>query len=196
MDRGAAGKMIQKFNFKKTEIEGLYVINPFIASDNRGFFIKDYSQELFNNNGIEHDLKEVFYTISKKGVIRAMHFQRVHQQPKLVRCLSGSIFDVVCDLRKNSPTFKRWLSFELNSENNIELLIPGGCAHGYLVLEDSIVSYKCAEKFYGEYDDGIIWNDSTLNIKWPLDRVDDIILSEKDNNLQTFNEFIKNQSLI
>lgn len=188
--------MIQKFNFKKTEIEGLYVINPFIASDNRGFFIKDYSQELFNNNGIEHDLKEVFYTISKKGVIRAMHFQRVHQQPKLVRCLSGGIFDVVCDLRKNSPTFKRWLSFELNSENNIELLIPGGCAHGYLVLEDSIVSYKCAEKFYGEYDDGIIWNDSTLNIKWPLDRVDDIILSEKDNNLQTFNEFIKNQSLI
>lgn len=184
--------MIQKFCFEKTAIEGLFLIDPFCAWDLRGYFIKDYSKEVFEQNGIVHDLKEVFYTNSKKGVIRAMHFQRVKQQPKLVRCVYGKIYDVVCDLRKNSPTFKQWLSFELSEENKKELLIPAGCGHGYLVLEDSIVSYKCAEKFYGEYDDGIIWNDPDLAIDWGLDRVNNqIILSEKDKSLQTFAEFVK-----
>lgn len=181
--------MIQKFNFETTEIEGLFLIQPFMVADERGTFIKDYSKEVFEQNGIIYNLQEVFYTESHKGVIRAMHFQRVKQQPKLVRCVNGKIYDVICDLRKDSDTFGKWQGFELSSQNKKELLIPEGCAHGYLVLEEAIVSYKCSEKFYGEYDDGIIWNDNTLNIRWPLHLIDKIILSEKDKNLQTFNEF-------
>lgn len=130
------------------------------------------------------------FTFEKiKGVIRAIHFQREKTQPKLVRCLSGRIFDVVVDLRRDSKTFGKWQGFYLSGENNEELLIPGQCGHGYLVLEPSIVLYKCSEKFYGEFDDGIIWNESELNIQWPIEGIGDIILSGRDKNLQTFSEF-------
>ena len=186
--------MVQKFEFFKTDIEGLFEINTFNVSDVRGCFTKDYSKEVFEQNGIKHDLMEVFYTTSYKGVIRALHFQRVKQQPKLIRCIHGHIWDVVVDLRRGSKTFKQWRAFDLFGEVYKEILIPAGCAHGYLVLEDSIVSYKCAEKFYGEYDDGIMWNDSVINVEWPLDKVgglDKVILAEKDKNLQTFDEFIE-----
>jgi len=181
--------MIRQFSFEKTEIEGLILVKPFVADDIRGYFIKDYSEEIFKEAGIEHELKEVFYTSSHKGVIRAIHFQRNHPQAKLVRCVTGQIFDVVVDLRKDSKTFGKWKGFYLSEENKNELLIPGGCGHGYLVLEKSIVSYKCGEKFYGEFDDGIIWNDKEVNVIWPLEQVGDIILADKDNRLQTFKEF-------
>lgn len=185
--------MIQKFEFHETEILGLIEVTPFNADDIRGCFTKDYSKEVFENNGIYHDLAEVFYTTSYTGVIRALHFQRVKQQPKLVRCIWGHVWDVVVDLRKDSPTFKKWLAFDLIGEKHNEILVPAGCAHGYLVLEDSIVSYKCGEKFYGEYDDGIIWNDPEIGVAWPLDKVggiDRVILADKDKNLQTFTQFM------
>lgn len=182
-------QLIQNFMFTRTEIEGLIVIDPFVAFDERGYFIKDYSQEVFETEGIKYDLKEVFYTNSHKGVIRAIHFQREKQQAKLVRCVSGKICDVCVDLRKESPTFGKWLMFELSEANKKELLIPEGCGHGYLVLEPSIVSYKCAEKFYGEFDDGIKWDDKDIAIKWPIHLVETIIISDKDRNLQSFKEF-------
>lgn len=184
--------MIQKFEFRETNISGLIEVTPFNADDIRGCFTKDYSREIFEQNGIYHDLAEVFYTTSKKGVIRALHFQRVKQQPKLVRCIWGHVWDVVVDLRKDSPTFKKWLAFDLIGEKHNEILVPAGCAHGYLVLKDSIVSYKCGEKFYGEYDDGILWDDPDIGIKWPLELIggrDMIILADKDKNLQTFQKF-------
>lgn len=179
------------WNFEELPLKGAYLIQPFYAPDIRGGFVKDYSEEMFEKNGIEHDLKEVFYTISHKGVIRAIHFQLVKQQPKLVRCISGHVYDVIVDLRKDSPTYKQWLGFDLTGENMKELLVPAGFGHGYLVLEESIVSYKCAEKFYGEYDSGIMWNDPDLDVKWPLDRLDGspIILAEKDKNLMSFKEY-------
>lgn len=105
--------MLQKFEFRSTLIPGLIEIIPFKADDSRGAFIKDYSKEVFEKNGISHDLSEVFYTVSHRGVVRALHFQREYQQPKLVRCISGKIYDVVVDLRKNSPTFKQFVSFLL-----------------------------------------------------------------------------------
>ncbi len=185
--------MVQPFVFKETEIKGLIEITPFDAEDNRGFFTKDYSKEVFEANGITHNLAEVFYTTSYKGVIRALHFQRVKQQAKLVRCIHGHVWDVVVDLRKDSPTFKKWIAFDLIGEKHNEILVPEGCAHGYLVLEDSIVSYKCGEKFYGEYDDGIMWNDSDIDVKWPLDLIggiENLIISDKDLKLQTFKEFM------
>lgn len=184
--------MIQKFEFKELDLKGAYLINPFVATDVRGAFIKDYSKEVFEANGIVHDLKEVFYTVSYAGVIRALHFQRVCEQAKLVRCISGEIYDVIVDLRPDSDTFKQWRGFYLSEENKMELLIPEGFAHGYLVIKDSIVSYKCAEKFYGEYDDGIMWNDEDINVEWPLELVggiDKVILADKDKNLQTFKEY-------
>ncbi len=185
--------MVQKFEFKETEIEGLIEVTPFDAEDIRGCFTKDYSKEVFEANGIHHDLAEVFYTTSHRGVVRALHFQREKQQPKLVRCIHGHVWDVVVDLRKDSPTFRKWLAFDLIGEKHNEILVPAGCAHGYLVLEESIVSYKCAEKFYGEYDDGILWNDADLSVAWPLDLVggeDKVILSDKDMGLQTFAQFM------
>lgn len=185
--------MITPFSFKETEIKGLIEVTPFNADDVRGCFTKDYSKEMFAANGIDYNLAEVFYTTSHKGVIRALHFQRVMQQPKLVRCIYGHVYDVVVDLRKDSPTFKKWLAFDLTGENKKEILVPAGCAHGYLVLEHSIVSYKCSEKFYGEYDDGILWNDEDIAVKWPLELIggeEKVILADKDKNLQSFKKFM------
>lgn len=186
--------MIERFSFDKTQIPGLILVQPFFADDIRGGFIKDYSREVFAQNDIQYDLQEVFYTISHKRVIRALHFQREKQQPKLVRCIVGSVFDVVVDLRKDSPTFKKWLGFDMTGENRLELLVPSGCAHGYLVLEESVVAYKCAEKFYGEYDDGILWDDPDIAVNWPLDRIggiNNVILADKDKNLQSFATYMK-----
>ncbi len=184
--------MIQKFEFREAEIKGLFEITPFNADDIRGCFTKDYSREIFEQNGIEHEIAEVFYSTSKKGVIRGLHFQRVKEQAKLVRCISGHIFDVVVDLRAGSPTFKKWLGFELNEENCKEVLVPVGCAHGFLALNLSTVSYKCSECFCAEGDDGMRWNDPDIAIDWGLERiggVDKVILSEKDSKLQSLKEF-------
>lgn len=186
--------MIQKFAFEETVIKGLIKVTPFNADDIRGCFTKDYSKEVFEANGITHDLEEVFYTTSYKGVIRALHFQRERQQAKLVRCITGHVYDVVVDLRKDSSTFMKWLGFDLIGEEHTEILVPGGCAHGYLVLEDSIVSYKCGEKFFGGFDDGIMWNDPDINVQWPLELIggeENLILADKDKNLQSFKEFIE-----
>ena len=186
---------MQKWNFEKLDLEDAYKITPFFADDIRGGFLKDYSKEVFANNGIDYNLAEVFYTISHKGVIRAIHFQRVMQQPKLVRCVSGKVYDVIIDLRKDSPTFKKWQGFYLMGENMVELLVPAGFGHGYLVIEDSIVSYKCAEKFYGEYDSGIRYDDPDMGIVWPYKEIggkDKVINSVKDDNLQSFKQFMDN----
>lgn len=184
--------MIKTFDFKKTLFEGAFEITPFYATDERGGFVKDYNVDTFKANGIEHELKEVFYTISKKGVIRAIHFQLVKQQAKLVRCISGHVYDVIVDLRPNSATFGRWQGFNLTGENQKTLYIPQYFGHGYLVLEDSVVSYKCGEVFYGEGDSGIMYNDPDIDIQWPFEKIDGIknmIISEKDKCLMSFKNY-------
>lgn len=186
--------MITKFNFEELDLKGAYKIQPFYATDERGGFVKDYNVEMFRANGIEHELKEVFYTISKRGVIRATHFQLVKQQAKLVRCISGHVYDVIVDLRPNSPTFGQWRGFDLTGENHVELYIPQYFGHGYLVIEDSIVSYKCGEVFYGEGDSGIMYNDQDINIKWPFELiggVENLIISDKDKNLMSLKQYLE-----
>ena len=186
--------MSQKFKFIETELSGAYLICPFVAEDNRGAFIKDYNYDLFKQHGINHELKEVFYTVSHKGVIRAIHFQLVKQQAKLVRCVKGKVYDVIVDLRKDSATFGKWIAYELSEENHLSLYIPQFFGHGYLVLEDAIVSYKCAENFYAEGDSGIKYNDPDINIKWPFEKIggeDKLIISEKDKTLMSFNDYKK-----
>lgn len=178
------------FFFQELEFPEAYAIYPAVFEDERGSLTKDYSRRIFIHNGIDYGLEEVFYTQSYKGVLRGIHFQRIKEQPKLVRCLSGSIFDVIVDIRKDSPYFGQWRGFQLTGENCLELLIPGGFGHGYLVLEDAIVSYKCAAAYSGEYDDGIVWNDEELSIKWPIEEVSGkLIVSEKDKQLPTFSQY-------
>lgn len=186
--------MIQKFEFKELELSGAFEITPFYASDERGGFVKDYNLDTFKLNGIEHELKEVFYTISKKGVIRAMHFQLVKQQAKLVRCISGHVYDVIIDLRPYSPTFGKWLGFNLTGDNLKTIYIPQFFGHGYLVLEDSVVSYKCSEVFYNDGDSGIKFDDPDMGIKWPFEKIggiENLIISEKDKNLMSLKEYLE-----
>lgn len=184
--------MIQKFEFEKLNLDGAFLIKPFCATDERGAFIKDYNVETFKNNGINHELKEVFYTVSKKGVIRAIHFQLIRQQAKLVRCVKGKVYDVIVDLRPDSKTFGKWQGFTLSEENNLSLYIPKFFGHGYLVLEDSIVSYKCNEVFFAEGDSGITYNDKDINVAWPFEEIggqDKLIISEKDKSLMSLKEY-------
>lgn len=184
--------MIQKFSFEKTVLKDAYKIKPFYATDERGGLIKDYNADMFKAAGIEHNLKEVFYTLSKQGVIRAIHFQLKKQQAKLVRCISGHIYDVIVDLRLDSPTFGQWEGFDLTGENMVEIYVPQYFGHGYLVLENSVVSYKCGEVFYEEGDSGIMYDDSDIDIRWPFEMIggrEKLIISEKDNNLMSLQEY-------
>lgn len=191
--------MIKKFDFQELDLKGAFKIQPFYATDERGGFVKDYNIDIFKSHGIEHDLKEVFYTISRKGVIRAIHFQLVKQQAKLVRCISGHVYDVIVDLRPDSPTFGQWRGFDLTGENQVELYIPQYFGHGYLVLEDSVVSYKCGEVFHGEGDSGIMYDDSKINIQWPFEKIggkQNLIISEKDKNLMSLKEYLEKLQVI
>jgi len=181
--------MNSDFAFKFTEVSGVWTVTPFVREDERGNFIKDYNEEVFKKNGIDYLVRETFYSFSKKNTIRGLHFQRERQMAKLVRCLSGRIYDIAVDLRANSPTFTKYVGFELSEENNQSLLVPEGCAHGFLALSDALVSYKCAEVFMPETDDGIRWDDPDLCVDWPLDKGDKVIISEKDASLQTFSVF-------
>lgn len=177
---------------EKTSLEGVLLIYPFHSEDNRGFFMKDYSFDLYLNDNFLYNLKETFYSFSKKGVLRGLHFQYAPMQPKLVRCMTGHILDVVVDLRKESPTYKKWLSFDLEAGTSPSIYVPPGFAHGFYSFEDALVSYKCGECFSPETDSGIIWNDHTLNIEWPTNKP---IQSEKDKSLQSFETFEKNYHL-
>lgn len=185
--------MIQKFDFQALDLSGAYLIKPFYASDLRGGFIKDYNIETFKANKIDHELKEVFYTISKRGVIRAEHFQLVKQQDKLIRCISGHVYDVIVDLRINSPTFGQWRGFDLTGDNMNCLYVPQFFGHGYLVIEDSVVSYQCGEVFYGEGDSGIMYNDPDIGIQWPFELIggeENLIISDKDKQLMSLKDYI------
>lgn len=186
--------MIQKFEFQELDLKGAWLIKPFYATDHRGGLIKDYNVDVFRENGIQHDLKEVFYTVSKKGVIRATHFQLEKQQAKLVRCISGHVYDVIVDLRPDSPTFGQWRGFHLTGENTNMLLVPEQFGHGYLVLEDSVVSYKCAEVFYGPGDSGIAYDDPDIGIDWPFDGIggkENLIISDKDLHLMSLKDYLR-----
>lgn len=184
--------MVQKWDFQELDLKGAYLIKPFYATDNRGGLIKDYNIDMFKTQGIDYELKEVFYTISKRGVIRATHFQLIKQQPKLVRCISGHVYDVIVDLRPDSPTYGQWRGFHLTGDNTNSLLVPAHFGHGYLVIEDSVVSYKAAEVFYGEGDSGIMYNDPDIGIVWPFDLIggeENLIISDKDLQLMSFKEY-------
>ena len=171
----------------KTFIEDLLIIEPQLFKDDRGFFYESY-----NKNNLDKVINIVFVqdneSKSEKGVIRGLHFQAPpFEQAKLVRCISGNILDVTVDLRTNSKTYGKFFSIELSSENNKQLFVPKGFAHGFQVLSEiAIVNYKVDEYYNPDSDSGLIWNDKDLSIDWNLDIKP--ILSDKDLKLMSFRE--------
>ncbi len=179
------------FEFIKTEIPDVILIKPKVFQDERGFFLETYKKSDFEKAGIKAEFVQDNHSKSVKGVLRGLHFQKKpFAQGKLVRCIRGKIFDVAVDIRKGSPTFGKWVGYELSEENKHILWIPEGFAHGFLTLSDEAeVIYKVSGGEYSpEHDAGIIWNDPDIDIKWPLDQVDEIILSEKDKKLPFLRE--------
>ena len=185
--------MVQKFDFQEMDLSGAYIIKPFYATDDRGGLIKDYNVDTFKSAGINYELKETFYTISKRGVIRAIHFQLEKPQPKLMRCISGKVWYVIVDLRPESKTFGQYRSMELSGDDPTCILCPAGFGQGYLVLEDSVMSYKASEVFYGPGDAGIMYDDPEIGIEWPFELIDGkekLIISEKDLNLMSLQTYL------
>ena len=192
---------MSKFKKVETGIRDLYVIEPTVFGDNRGFFMETYSKKDFNDIGLTMDFVQDNHSKSKKGVLRGLHFQIKHTQGKLVRVTKGSVYDVAIDLRKNSETFGKWYGVELTEENKKMFYIPEGFAHGFLTLEDETeFQYKCTDYYAPEFDSGVLWNDKNINIEWNLEKYglneETILLSEKDKNQQTFLQFIESGVVI
>lgn len=182
-------------SIEKTLIEGLVIIHPHVFEDDRGYFIKDFESKFFEENNLPTHFWEFNESKSKKGTIRGLHFQQKYSQGKLIRVIKGAVYDVAVDLRFGSPTFSKWMGFELSEHNHNVLYIPEGFAHGFLALEDdSIFSYRCTNKYSPEYDSGILFNDSDINVAWPIEKVGgwrNVITSDKDSKLQSLKEFIE-----
>jgi dTDP-4-dehydrorhamnose 3,5-epimerase len=170
------------FQFKKLSIPEVILITPEVYEDDRGFFIETYKKSEFEKNGINIDFVQDNYVKSEKGVLRGLHYQlNPKAQGKLVRVTKGKVLDVVVDIRKNSPTYGKYVAVELSASNKQMLWIPPGFAHGYLVLEDDTeFQYKVTSEYSPEHDRGIIWDDPSIRIKWPIDNP---ILSDKDSKL-------------
>lgn len=170
-----------KFNYIKTEIEGVTIIEPTLFGDNRGYFMETYNYNDFKDAGLSMKFVQDNQSKSKRGVLRGLHFQKNNPQGKLVRVISGEVFDVAVDIRKESKTFGKWVGVTLNAENKKQFYIPEGFAHGFLVLSETAeFVYKCT-RFYDPGDEGgIMWNDPDIGINWPIQENMDVILSEKD----------------
>jgi len=183
--------MPQQFKFERTGIRNLILVSHFISDDSRGYLYKTFEKNIFEANGINFTPFEVLQSYSKKGVLRGLHFQRNFCQDKLIRVLSGEIFDVAVDLRNGSDTFGKWEGFYLSAENHKMIYIPKGFAHGFLALKDNtIINYLCGDRYDKRSECGIKWDDPQLAISWPLNQVGHISLADKDKTLPTLSEFI------
>ncbi|EKR4274392.1 dTDP-4-dehydrorhamnose 3,5-epimerase [Salmonella enterica] len=171
----------------KTEIPDVLIFEPKVFSDERGFFMESFNQKVFEEAvGRKIEFVQDNHSKSTKGVLRGLHYQvEPYAQGKLVRCIAGEVFDVAVDIRKDSETFGKWVGVNISSENKRQLWIPEGFAHGFLVLSDSAdFLYKTSNYYSPIHERGIVWNDPTININWPINI--DKILSEKDTILPNF----------
>ena len=168
-------------NIRKTEIEGLVVIEPQVFKDTRGWFMETYNEQRYREAGIDVRFVQDNQSCSCYGVVRGLHFQRPpYTQAKLVSCTHGRVFDVAVDIRKGSPTYGKWYGVELSEENHLQFFIPHGFAHGFSVLsEKAVFSYKCDNLYHPEADGGILLSDPALAIDWKIPDGDRII-SDKD----------------
>lgn len=176
-----------KFTFIPTEVPGIVIIEPTVFGDDRGYFMETYQKDEFEAAGIADEFVQDNQSMSRKGVLRGLHFQTENTQGKLVRVISGRVFDVGVDIRPGSPYFGRWAGVELTSENKRQLYVPQGFAHGFLVLSDTAeFTYKCTDVYNPSADGGIRWDDPDIGIVWPLDGAP--MLSEKDKALPLLKE--------
>ena len=175
------------FSFSTTSIEGVIIVDVKSYGDRRGYFMETYKKSDFVAGGIDCEFVQDNQSSSTRGVLRGLHFQIKHPQAKLVRVVNGAVFDVCVDLREGSPTWGKWEGTVLSAENHRQLFIPRGFAHGFLVLsDDAVFCYKCDNVYHPNDEGGLMWNDPSIDIKWPAllgDDVfdaDEVILSDKD----------------
>jgi len=173
----------------ETKLKGLVVIKPKVFEDPRGYFFESYNRNTFELAGLNMNFVQDNQSLSQKGVLRGLHFQNnPHAQGKLVRVITGSVFDVAVDIRKNSPTYGQWYGLELTEQNKWMLYIPEGFAHGFATLENNtIFSYKCTNVYNKASEDCLLWNDPDIGIEWTIK---DPLLSEKDLQGKRFKDFV------
>ena len=175
------------FEFQKTEIEGVYVIQPKCFGDDRGYFLETYQKDQFENAGLKYDFVQANQSKSHKGVLRGLHFQTRKPQAKLVRVVEGEVYDVAVDLRKGSKTYGKYVGVVLSGEKHNMFMIPRGFAHGFVVLSDTaIFEYQVDDVYDPGYEGGIMYNDPEVNIEWPYQG--ELDLSEKDKKHPSLKE--------
>lgn len=170
-----------KITVTPCEIEGLYVIEPTVFKDERGYFVETYNQNDFHEAGLNMEFVQDNQSMSVKGVLRGLHFQKEFPQGKLVRVVRGAVFDVAVDLRAASKTYGKWFGVVLTAENKKQFYIPEGFAHGFLVLsEEAEFAYKCTDFYRPGDEGGLAWDDPEIGIDWPVPEGVELIISEKD----------------
>ena len=176
--------------FVKTPLEGAYIVELDLIEDERGFFARSFCADEFRQHGLDNNIAQCNVSFNRKaGTLRGMHFQiEPHEEARLVRCTMGSIFDVIIDIRKTSPTRYQWYANELTSENRLGLFIPAGFAHGFQTLQDNCeVTYQMSASYHPASTRGLRWDDPELGIRWPLA---DPIMSERDRGFAYLSEAI------
>ena len=170
-----------KIKVTRCEIEGLCVVEPTVFGDDRGYFVETYNYNDFKAEGLDMIFVQDNQSMSVKGVLRGLHYQKQFPQGKLVRVVSGKVFDVAVDLRTGSETYGKWFGVELSGENKKMFYIPEGFAHGFVVLSDEAVfAYKCTDFYHPGDEGGIIWNDPEIGVEWPIPEDMKLIMSDKD----------------
>lgn len=174
----------------KTRVDGVLLIKPKVFGDERGYFVETYQKERYSEIGITHPFVQDNHSMSRRGILRGLHYQTKHPQGKLVMVSLGAVFDVAVDIRPDSPTFGKWFGAILSQENQHQLWIPPGLAHVFLVLSDiAHFHYKCTDFYDPKNEASILWNDPELNIEWPF--AEDVVLSQKDMNALSFKSAVQ-----
>jgi len=177
-------------NLRKTELDGVLIIEPHVFNDQRGYFFETYQRQRYGDAGIVTDFVQDNLSFSKKGTLRGLHYQHPHEQAKLVQVVQGEVFDVVVDIRYDSPTFGKWIGQYLSDENKKQLFVPEGFAHGFCVLSDTaLFDYKCSDFYAPDCEGGILWSDPDVAIDWPLESP---IVSDKDAKFSCLKDIAEN----
>lgn len=181
-----------KITVTPCDIEGLYVIEPTVFKDERGYFVETYNQNDMKEAGLDMVFVQDNQSMSTRGVLRGLHFQKQFPQGKLVRVVRGKVFDVAVDLRSDSKTYGKWFGVELSAENMKQFYIPEGFAHGFLVLSDEAeFCYKCTDFYHPGDEGGLAWNDPEIGVGWPLEEGVDLTISEKDQKWKGLKDTFK-----
>lgn len=184
-----------KITVETCHIDGLKVITPSVFGDERGYFVETYQQQDFKAAGIDVNFVQDNQSSSKKGVLRGLHFQINYPQDKLVRVVSGEVFDVAVDLREGSSTFGQWYGVHLSAENKKQFFIPKNFAHGFIVLSESAeFCYKCTDFYHANDEGGLFWDDPDIGVEWPMPNgmtKADLIISDKDQKWNGIKKYRK-----